>query len=270
MDALAGKNGVGQQGLLGSFQLCRGDRFGRQPFQLLPDELLDRGRVLVLEQLDLEAEPAGIAPREVRSVDPGGHLFPFDQLAVQPSRTAAGQQRLDHVQDGVLGLVLADGGEAHQQPRRIEFRGHLHPGRQLRLLERNGLARRQLAGGNGTEVFADQFEGLLRVETADDDQGGIVGMVPAIVVGLDDLGGGPAHMVAFADDRMPIGCLGAEQQRQNGFLLQIPRLVLVAGQFVDDGALLLLELVPFVNASWRIRSASMGRTNGQRSAAKSK
>ena len=54
-------------------------------------------------------------------------------------------------------------------------------------------------------------------------------------------------MLAFADHRMSIGAV-VEEQRHNRLELQVPRLILVSFQLGDDGALLLLELVPGIDA----------------------
>ena len=89
--------------------------------------------------------------------------------------------------------------------------------------------------------------------------------------GLDDRRGRAADVLAFADDRMAIGGLGAEQQRQDGLLFQVPRLVLVALQLADDRALFLLELVLGVDPQVP-HAVGLDLQSGtcQRSAAKSK
>ncbi len=50
-------------------------------------------------------------------------------------------------------------------------------------------------------------------------------------------------MLGLADDGMAVGRLGAEEERNDGLLLQIPRLVFVAAELGDDGPFFLFEFV---------------------------
>ncbi len=112
---------------------------------------------------------------------------------------------------------------------------------------RGRLARRQVGLRDRAEQRLDLRQRLVRVEVPDDDQGGVVRVIPLVVMGLDDLVGRRPDVLGLADDGMAVWSFLAEQERQDGLLLQVPRPVFVTLQLGDDGALLLLELVLLVD-----------------------
>jgi hypothetical protein len=138
--------------------------------------------------------------------------------------------------------------EAHHKPVGLKFRRNLDGDRLGALDGRCPLARGKLSFWNRAEKFLDFRRCLIGVEPADHHQPGVVGVIPLVVVGLDGLSGGGFNMRLLADDRMPIGRLCAEQERQDRLIFKVVRLVFVAVEFQDDGALLLFKFVFFINA----------------------
>ena len=82
--------------------------------------------------------------------------------------------------------------------------------------------------GIGPNSFLICGQRLVGVEPADDDQRGVVRVIPLVVVPLDDLGGRVPDVLLFADDRVRVRRVLREQQRQDRLVLQVPRVVLVA------------------------------------------
>src|SRR5260221_230160 len=83
------------------------------------------------------------------------------------------------------------------------------------------------ASWNRTEEFLDLGHCLVGIEAAAHHESSVVRVIPAVVMALDDLVGSGADVFAFADHGMPVGRGLAKEQRHDGFLLDVPRLVLI-------------------------------------------
>ena len=91
---LSRKNPAGEDALLGAAELVVADGLVAYLFELGDYQFLCSARGLAPEQLDLDFERTGIAPRAVGGIYRSGKLLAFNKPPVEPARLPAREKSL--------------------------------------------------------------------------------------------------------------------------------------------------------------------------------
>ena len=168
--------GLGER--LGLFDFGRSRRRLDETRDLAIDRGKDLVRAMTTCRRDREAKQRWIAEwRELR-VDRRRGLLLDHELAMQPRRGAAREQRRHDLERGPIGMVLTGCFVPDEQAIGRDRLGRAHD--TLFLLHRFGVLGdgRQLRGGNVRVMLGDQLAQLVVIEIADADDRGVVRRVP--------------------------------------------------------------------------------------------
>jgi hypothetical protein len=243
-DGLRIEGFAGEQHGLGALVLLVAEPAGRQELELGVDGLLEGLGVDPRAGLGHQPEEAALHPRVVAGRDVDRQPGVVHQLALHARVAAAGQGGHDVVQGVVVPPAAGGAGPEHQEPATLVGPGHAQPDLAEDLDHRRARRVDALALGPGrdrAEVLADRLEGGARPHVAGDDQGGVAGVVEALVVVAHRVHVERLEGVPVADDRTTVG-VALAQLLLDAPREHPPRIVLAHGQFLEDHVALAGEL----------------------------